>query len=42
LGETLDAQGWLGSGLILLAVIVGALASDANADAERSRVSAAV
>jgi drug/metabolite transporter (DMT)-like permease len=38
LGETLDAQGWLGSGLILLAVIVGALASDA----ERSRVSAAV
>ncbi len=24
LGETLDAQGWLGSGLILLAVIVGA------------------
>ncbi|MGH7216602.1 MAG: DMT family transporter, partial [Nitrospiraceae bacterium] len=24
LGETLDLQGWIGSGLILLAVIVGA------------------
>jgi drug/metabolite transporter (DMT)-like permease len=25
LGETLDAQGWVGSGLILTAVIIGAL-----------------
>jgi drug/metabolite transporter (DMT)-like permease len=24
LGETLDLQGWIGSGLILLAVVVGA------------------
>jgi drug/metabolite transporter (DMT)-like permease len=24
LGETLDSQGWVGSGLILLAVVVGA------------------
>jgi drug/metabolite transporter (DMT)-like permease len=24
LGETLDIQGWIGSGLILLAVVVGA------------------
>jgi drug/metabolite transporter (DMT)-like permease len=27
LGETLDLQGWVGSGLILLAVVVGAFAS---------------
>ncbi|BFU95890.1 MAG: putative Transporter, eamA family [Nitrospira sp.] len=41
LGETLDARGWLGSGLILLAVVVGALASGATADAERGRAGAA-
>ncbi|SLM48361.1 putative Transporter, eamA family [Nitrospira japonica] len=40
LGETLDAQGWLGSGLILLAVVVGALASGASADAERGGAAA--
>jgi drug/metabolite transporter (DMT)-like permease len=28
LGETLDVQGWIGSGLILLAVVVGAFGSD--------------
>jgi drug/metabolite transporter (DMT)-like permease len=27
LGETLDTQGWLGSGLILVAVVVGAYGS---------------
>jgi drug/metabolite transporter (DMT)-like permease len=27
LGETLDVQGWIGSGLILIAVIIGALAA---------------
>jgi drug/metabolite transporter (DMT)-like permease len=27
LGETMDAQGWIGSGLILLAVVVGASGS---------------
>jgi drug/metabolite transporter (DMT)-like permease len=27
LGETLDTQGWIGSGLILLAVVVGAYGS---------------
>ncbi|MBK5283645.1 MAG: EamA family transporter, partial [Nitrospiraceae bacterium] len=27
LGETLDLQGWVGSGLILLAVLVGAFGS---------------
>jgi drug/metabolite transporter (DMT)-like permease len=27
LGETLDTQGWVGSGLILLAVVVGAYGS---------------
>jgi len=41
LGETLDAQGWLGSGLILLAVIVGALASGDGAGAERGGAAAA-
>ena len=29
LGETLDLQGWAGSGLILLAVIIGAFGSAA-------------
>jgi drug/metabolite transporter (DMT)-like permease len=28
LGETLDVQGWIGSGLILLAVVLGAFGSD--------------
>ncbi len=41
LGETLDAQGWFGSGLILLGVVVGALASGASADAEHGRAAAA-
>jgi drug/metabolite transporter (DMT)-like permease len=27
LGETLDVQGWIGSGLILIAVMTGAFAS---------------
>jgi drug/metabolite transporter (DMT)-like permease len=27
LGETLDLQGWVGSGLIVLAVVIGALES---------------
>jgi drug/metabolite transporter (DMT)-like permease len=27
LGETLDTQGWIGSGLILVAVVVGAYGS---------------
>jgi drug/metabolite transporter (DMT)-like permease len=27
LGETLDLQGWIGSGLILIAVLIGAFAS---------------
>jgi len=40
LGETLDARAWLGSGLILLAVIVGALASGADSDAKRDDAAA--
>lgn len=33
LGETLDAQGWVGSGLILLAVVVGSYGSGARSPA---------
>ena len=31
LGETLDLQGWIGSGLILIAVVVGSLGSGSKA-----------